>query len=270
MPRREALDARISYTTLRLHFQHNLALILLNRPEKRNAISPEMIRDLTGALHEAESARVHVVILTGAGHTFCAGMDLAALKEFSTEPLDKVQQDARRIAQMFRRIYFFPKPIIAAVNGAAIAGGCGIATLADFTLAVPDAKFGYTEVQIGFIPAIVSVFVVRQIGEKRARDLLLSGRIFGAEEARDLGLVNEIVPREKLLDRAHELGAALASMSPIALVHAKRLLGKLAEAEIDRELELSIQESVLVRATADFHEGLTAFLEKRKPLWRGK
>lgn len=260
----------MSYTTLKLDFEGDVALITLNRPEKRNAISPEMVGELTAALNEAEADRVHAVILTGRGNAFCAGMDLASLKELSAESPEHVAEDARKIAQMFRRIYGFSKPLIAAVNGAAIAGGCGIATLADFTLAVPEAKFGYTEVQIGFIPALVSVFVVRQLGEKRARDLLLTGRILGAEEARRMGLVNEIVPAEKLLERARELAATLAAMSPTSLAHTKRLLGKFAEEEIDRDLALAIQESVRVRATADFREGIAAFLEKRKPVWRGK
>ena len=171
------------------------------------------------------------------------------------------------MARMFRRIYSFPKPIIAAVNGPAIAGGCGIATLCDFTLAVPEAKFGYTEVRIGFIPAIVSVFLVRQIGEKRARDLLLTGRIIDAEEARGMGLVTEIVPAERLLAIARELAASLVSSSPTSLARTKALLVQSSEAELDRELELAIQENARIRGTADFREGLAAFLEKRTPHW---
>lgn len=258
------------YNSVNLGYAAEVATLTLNRPEKRNAISPEMVRELPAALTEIESSSARGVVITGAGKAFCAGMDLEALKAFSTQFPHQINDDARSIAQMFRRIYNFPKPLIAAVNGAAIAGGCGIATLCDLTLAAPEAKFGYTEVRIGFIPAIVSTFVVRQIGEKRARDLLLTGRVFEAEEARQMGLVNEIVPQAKLLARARELATTLAGMSPISLAHTKRLLAKFAEAQLDRELDLAIEESAQVRETEDFREGITAFLEKRKPQWRGK
>ena len=131
------------------------------------------------------------------------------------------QEDSRRIAKLLRRIWSFPRPLIAAVNGAAYAGGCGIATLCDFTLAAPEAKFGYTEVKIGFLPAIVSVFLTRQIGEKRSRDLLLTGRIIDAAQARDYGLVTEVVPAESLMDRANALADELMAASPSSLTRAK-------------------------------------------------
>lgn len=258
------------YDTLNLEVANNLAILTLHRPEKRNAITPRMIEELQAALDAIESSPARVLILTGAGKAFCAGMDLDALKKLSAQSPEEIVEDARRIAKLFRRIFTFSKPAIAAVNGAAIAGGCGIATFVDLTLATPDAKFGYTEVRIGFMPAIVACFAVRQLGEKRARDLLLSGRIFGAEEAARLGLVNEIVPAEKLMERAREHAGALASLSPTSLAYTKRLLAQFAEAEIGRELEMAVQASARIRSTADFREGVAAFLEKRKPVWRGE
>ena len=165
----------MAYTTLRLNFEDKVATLTLDRPEKSNAISPQMIQDLMAALDEIEQTGARAAIVTGAGKAFCAGMDLEALKAFPSQSPEQIVEDARHIDAMFRRIYTFPKPLIAAVNGAAIAGGCGIATFGDFTLAAPEAKFGYTEVRIGFMPAIVATFVVRQVGEKRARDLLLTG-----------------------------------------------------------------------------------------------
>ena len=260
----------MSYHSLKLEHDHDLATITLNRPEKRNAISPEMIRELAVALHEAEASPARVLILTGAGRGFCAGMDLEVLQAMTSQRPEQILEDARGIAHLFRRIYSFPKPLIAAVNGSAIAGGCGIATLADFTLAASDAKFGYTEVRVGFMPAIVSLFVVRQLGEKRARDLLLTGRIFGAEEAHAMGLVKEIVPAERLSERARELATELAALSPVSLAYTKRLLARFTEAELDRDLELAVQASARIRATSDFREGITAFLEKRKPVWSGQ
>ena len=257
----------MSFTTLRLEFEGDLAAITLNRPEKRNAISREMSEDLVRALDEAEAGPARVAILTGAGTAFCAGMDLDMLRAISAQSAEQNLEDSRRMLRLFQRLYGFAKPLIAAVNGAAIAGGCGLAMLCDFTLAAPEATFGFTEVRIGFIPAVVSVFLVRQVGEKRARDLLLSGRIFGAEEAQRLGLVSEVVPAARLLERARELAATLVAASPTSLARTKRLLRSYAEAEISRELELAVAENAAIRATADFREGLAAFLEKRRPRW---
>ncbi len=259
----------MSYATLTLETDGEIATITLNRPEKRNAISGEMIKELLAALDQVESGPARVVILTGAGKAFCSGMDLDALAAIAQQSPEQNLDDSRRTARVFRRLWSFPTPLIAAVNGPAIAGGCGIAALCDFTLAVPEAKFGYAEVRIGFIPALVSVFLTRQIGEKRARDLLLTGRILDAEEARQMGLVTEVVPAEKLMDSARELASALLAASPTSLARTKRLLCNFAAAEIDRELEQAIAENAGIRSTADFREGVSAFLEKRKPKWSG-
>jgi methylglutaconyl-CoA hydratase len=258
------------YSTLLLEITGNLATITLNRPEKRNAISAAMIGELQKTLDEIEKSHARVGILTGNGKAFCAGMDLEMLAAIAQQSPAENQEDSRRMAKMFRRIWSFSKPLIAAVNGAALAGGCGIATLCDFTLAVPEAKFGYTEVKIGFLPAIVSVFLTRQIGEKRARDLLLTGRIVEAPEAKEIGLINEMVPADKLMERANELATTLIAASPSSLTRAKRLLTSAAAASVDADLERAILENARIRCTQDFKEGLSSFLEKRKPVWRGE
>jgi methylglutaconyl-CoA hydratase len=228
-----------------------------------------MIDEVLAALGTVESGSERVAIIIGAGKAFCAGMDLDALKSLATQSPEQNLADARRTAGLFRRLWSFPKPLIAAVNGAALAGGCGIATLCDFTLAAPEAKFGYTEVRIGFIPALVSMFLERQVGEKSARDLLLTGRIIDAAEARVIGLITEIVPAEQLLAAARDLAAALLANSPASIRATKRLLAHAGEAEIDRRIELAVAESVAIRSTPDFREGLAAFLEKREPRWSG-
>ncbi len=255
------------YETLLLETDGPLATITLNRPEKRNAISTPMIAELQTALDDLEKTHVRVVILTGAGKSFCAGMDLDMLRSIASQSPAENQEDSRRIAKFFRRIWSYSKPLIAAVNGHALAGGCGIATLCDFTLAVPEAKFGYTEVKIGFLPAIVSVFLTRQIGEKRARDLLLTGRLVEAAEAKELGLVNEIVAPESLMTRARELAATIIAASPASVSRAKHLLTSAAAASLDHDLERAILENARMRCTPDFREGLASFLEKRKPVW---
>jgi len=159
---------------------------------------------------------------------------------------------------------------IAAVNGAAIAGGTGLATMCDFTLAVPEAKFGYTEVRIGFMPALVSCVLVWQVGHKIARDLLLTGRRFDAGEAYRLGLVNEIAEPGKLMERAQEVAVQLLENSPSSIRATKKLINGFIAANLDQQIDNAIQENARGRETEDFREGITAFLEKRKPVWSGK
>ncbi len=191
------------YANLTLASDGPVATLTLNRPDKRNAISYELIEELHRALHDVQKSPAQILILTGAGTSFCSGMDLDNLRAITRNTEEENLADSGRMAHMFRALYEFPKVTIAAVNGAAIAGGCGLATLCDFTLAASTAKFGYTEARIGFVPAIVSTFLLRQVGEKQARDLLLTGRILDAEEAKHLGLVNEVLPPDNsLLGRA--------------------------------------------------------------------
>ena len=260
----------MTYKTIQLAYDTGVATLTLNRPDKRNAISYELIDDLIGALDEVRNSAAQILIITGAGKAFSSGMDLDNLKALIGRTREQNLEDSRTMVSLFRSLYEFPKPTIAAVNGAAIAGGTGLALLCDFTLAVPEAKFGYTEVRIGFVPAIVSTFLLRQVGEKIARDLLLTGRIFDAAEAFKLGLINEIVPPEKLLDRARELAAQLAENSPLSLLHTKRLLTDHARAELDIQIESAIRENAGIRESADFREGVESFLEKRKPKWTGR
>ncbi|MGB8770637.1 MAG: enoyl-CoA hydratase-related protein [Candidatus Korobacteraceae bacterium] len=259
-----------SFSTLTLNYDGPLALITLNRPDKRNAISYELIDELLQALGEIENSPAQIVILTGAGKAFCSGMDLDNLRAITGRTEEENLSDSATMALLFRTLYEFPKVMIAAVNGPAIAGGCGLATLCDFTLASSEAKFGYTEVRIGFVPAIVSAFLLRQVGEKQARDLLLTGRIIDAEEAFRMELVNEIVAPEKLLERARELAGSLLSNSPASLLATKRLLKLYASASLDREIADAVEENARIRRTADFREGVSSFLEKRKPRWTGK
>jgi methylglutaconyl-CoA hydratase len=258
------------YKTIQLAYDSGIATITLNRPDKRNAISFELIDDLQRALDEVANSDALILVLTGAGKAFCSGLDLDNLKALLGRSPEQNLQDSRTMVRLFRALYEFPKVTIAAVNGAAIAGGTGLALLCDFTLAVPEAKFGYTEVRIGFVPAIVSTFLLRQVGEKQARDILLTGRLFGADEAARMGLINEIVPPENLMTRARELASSLMENSPASLRATKQLLTDHARAEIDSQIEAAVRENAAIRNTADFREGISSFLEKRKPTWTGK
>jgi methylglutaconyl-CoA hydratase len=260
----------MNYKTIQLNYDSRLATLTLNRPDKRNAISYDLIEELVQALDEVAKSSALVLILTGSGKAFCSGMDLDNLKALLGRTPEQSLKDSGTMAGLFRSLYDFPKPTIAAVNGAAVAGGCGLATLCDFTLAVPEAKFGYTEVRIGFVPAIVSTFLLRQVGEKHARDLLLTGRIISADEAFRIGLINEIVALEKLSDRARELAGQLLESSPASLLYTKRLLSEQAGEELDIQIKAAVRENAAIRATSEFREGISSFLEKRKPNWTGK
>ncbi len=256
-----------NYTTLTLDYEGPLAFVTLNRPEKRNAISYELIGELLRVLAEVNDSNAAILILTGAGKAFCSGMDLDNLRAITSRSHQENVVDSQQMARMFRSLYDFPKVTIAAVNGPAIAGGCGLATLCDFTQASSEAKFGYSEVRIGFVPAIVSAFLIRQVGEKQARDLLLTGRIIGADEAYRLGLANEIVAPDGLLKRARELAGDLLQNSPASLLATKRLLSHYSVAQLDDQITAAVEENARIRTTDDFREGVSSFLEKRKPNW---
>lgn len=241
--------------------------ITLNRPERRNAMTPEMQTELIAAMAEAAASTCRVVVLRGAGEAFCSGLDLTSLQAMNEKSAADHRVDAERIAKLFRTLYELPKPTIAAVHGAAIAGGTGLATICDFSLAVTSAKFGYTETRIGFVPALVSAFLTLQIGDKRARDLLLTGRLFDASEAYRLGLVNEVVAPESLDEHVKALARILAANSPESLAATKRLLTAQNKAWLDAAIAQAMEANAQARETEDFREGIAAFLEKRKPRW---
>jgi methylglutaconyl-CoA hydratase len=261
------LGGFVSYTTILVADEDGVRRITLNRPERRNAMTPEMQEELILAMEDAAASDCRVVVFAGAGEAFCAGLDLSALQGMNDRSAAEHTTDAQRIARLFRTLYELPKPTIAVVRGAAIAGGTGLATMCDFTLAAPGAKFGYTEVRIGFVPAVVSAFLVLQIGEKQARDLLLTARLFTSEEALRLGLVNEVVEMERLEARALELVGVLKANSPEALAATKRLLATQNKAWLDSAIAAALAANAVARGTHDFREGVAAFLEKRKPLW---
>jgi methylglutaconyl-CoA hydratase len=221
--------------------------------------------ELIAAMEAAAADNCHVLVFAGAGDAFCSGLDLSVLHEARTAAEHRA--DAERIATLFRTLYELPVPTIAAVHGAAVAGGTGLATICDFTLATPAAKFGFTEARIGFVPAVVSAYLTLQLGDKRSRDLLLTGRIFDAAEAYRLGLVNEVVPSENLAERVQVLAETLVANSPQALAATKQLLAAQNKAWLDAAIEAALEANAQARETADFREGVAAFLEKRKPVW---
>lgn len=247
--------------------QNATRLITLNRPEVRNALSRALRTELSAAFEVARTdPAVRVVVLTGAGRAFCAGLDLAELESLQHATLAETTADVAALASLFHSIYTFPKPVIAAVNGHAIAGGAGLASVCDITLMSQQAKLGYTEARIGFVAALVGVYLVRQVGEKRARDLLLSARLIDAHEAMTMGLVTSVVDDE-VLDTALEQAEKLAGNAPTSLTLSKQLLGNLYGMGLNEGLNYASQLNILSRQGDDLKEGIRAFLEKRRPDW---
>lgn len=257
----------MKYATIVVTENPPIRTITLNRPERRNAMTPQMQEELIAAFEDAVATGCRVLVLAGAGDAFCAGLDLSALQSMSDKSAAEHRVDADRIAKLFRTLYELPIPTIAAVHGAAIAGGTGLATVCDFTIATPGAKFGFTEARIGFVPALVSAYLALQIGDKRSRDLLLTARIFDAAEAHRLGLVNEVVPPERLAERVRQLAESLVANSPESQRGTKRLMAALNKTWLDAAIEMAIEANAESRQTPDFREGIASFLEKRKPVW---
>ena len=254
---------------LQLELASPSAVITLNRPKVRNALSAPLIEAFQQRLSEIErEEEISSVILTGSGTSFCAGADLAELDRMTSLSAEEARLDTLVLADLLRRLYQFPKPVIAAVNGPALAGGCGLASVCDFVLASEASSFGFPEVKVGFIPALVSVFLLQQVGERRARELLLSGKILSAGEAQDIGLVNEVVSPGDLMNQARKLAEVLAKHNAGALAWTKQLLGQLQGLGLEEALALAAQWNTVARNTEDFKEGVASFLEKRRPVWR--
>jgi methylglutaconyl-CoA hydratase len=248
----------ISYTV-----NNRIALIKLNRPEKRNALHPELVKEFMARLSEAENDKnVSVVIVTGEGKSFCAGADLAYMRDLADySPLGN-EADSKFLADMFLAIYNFPKPTIAAVNGAAIAGGCGLASVCDMVVADQQhAKFGYSEVRIGFIPAIVSIFLVRKIGEGRAKHLLLTGEIIDAEKAFQIGLVNYL--SDNVQSSSFDLAAGMLKNSDFSMQFTKKMVNDVSKLSVDKAVEYCIELNTISRTSEDFKKGLSSFLNKK-------
>jgi methylglutaconyl-CoA hydratase len=244
------------------------AVITLNRPDRRNALSRALVAALTDAFRRArDDAAARCVLLTGAGSAFCAGMDLAELEQTvrSGPAANAVWDDSLHLATLYDLIYTLPKPTVAAVNGAAVAGGCGLVTVCDLAVAVPLAKFGYPEVRRGLVAAMVMPHLLRHVGERTARYLLLTGDLIDADEACKTGLVNLVVPAEDLMAKAHAWAHSLAEGGPNALAGTKELLQRFSRQALS--VEEAAQASAAPRLTEECRRGLEAFFAKRPVPW---
>lgn len=258
------------FTRIKYAVQQQICTIALSRPEKHNALDDQMIKELSAAFHTAQKdSTVKVIVLKGEGESFCSGADLAYLQKISKFDFNQNQDDSNALMALFLQMYSHRKPIIAAVHGNALAGGCGLATVCDLVVASREtARFGYTEVKLGFIPAIVMIFLVRRVGEAKARELTLRGNIFSAEEAYKIGLVNFVVPETHLEEFSLQLASDLikqCSASSMGLI--KELLARLHGMSTTDALHYAANLNALTRMTDDCKKGIDAFLKKEPLKW---
>lgn len=246
-----------------------IAVIKINRPEKRNALSPQLVKQLSLAFQNAiADPLVKVIILKAAGEVFSAGADLDYLKQLQLNSADDNRDDTLALKDLFLLIYESPKLVIAQVEGHAIAGGCGLITVCDIVFAVPEARFGYTEVKIGFIPALVSCFLIRKTGEGRAKEMLLSGDLISAHTAHTYGLVNFMVSADEIEAAVLEYASIrVNSTSSNSISQTKRLLNLAQDLSLKEGLEIAVDLNVQTRSSEDCKRGVSAFLNKEKLNW---
>lgn len=248
---------------------NRVAYIILNRSEKRNALNSEIVTELSHAFEKAEhDEKVKVIVLKANGEVFSAGADLDYLKKLQSNSFEENLADSNLLRKLFEQIYGQPKIVIAQVQGHAIAGGCGLASVCDFIFSTPAAKFGYTEVKIGFIPAIVSLFLIRRIGEGKAKELLFSGDLIDADYAKQIGLVNYLCSDENIEAEVFAYAEKLCkttSAQSIALT--KQLLNNVQDLPLTEALEFAAEMNAHARSTNDCKNGINAFLNKKKIEW---
>jgi methylglutaconyl-CoA hydratase len=243
--------------------------ITLNRPDKRNSLNSEMVRQLREAFAASiEDKETKIVVLKAVGNTFSAGADLDYLQKLQKNTFDENLEDSTGLMELFKMIYNHCKVTVAQVEGFAIAGGCGLATVCDFIFATPEAKFGYTEVKIGFVPAIVMFFLLRKIGEGRARELMLTGKLIPAAKAQEMGLINFISDSEKIEDDVAVFCQKLVNETSTGSVRIiKEMISKIQHLDTKSALEYAARTNALARETADCKRGIAAFLNKEELKW---
>ncbi len=253
-------------STIEVTHQGPVAQVLMNRPDKHNAFSPTLIHELKSAFEDlAERDSVRVVILAGAGRSFSAGADLDWMKGQGEADFQDNLRSSQEMGELFRTIDQCPKPVVAKVQGAALGGGAGLVCAADIAVAGPKALFGFTEVRLGLVAAVISPFVLRRLGYSYAREKMLTGERFGAEEAYRIGLVHRYA--ENLDEAVEQVVQELLKGSTEAQAASKRLLREVWDRKEAEQLEITARAIAEARASADGKEGLSAFLERRKPDW---
>ncbi|MEL6625254.1 MAG: enoyl-CoA hydratase-related protein [Bacteroidota bacterium] len=257
------------YTLLQYQIQDRVAIITLNRPEKRNALNDVMVAELKDAMMAAEgNPEIKVILLKAHGKAFCAGADLDYLRKLQGFSFEQNLADSSSLADLFLTIYRATKVVVAQVEGHAIAGGCGLMTVCDFAFTVPEAKFGYTEVRIGFVPAIVMTFLLRKVGETRAKELMLSGELISADTAADYHMLNKVIPADEIEAYVTDFTQRLCKQNSSASMQlTKKMIADVQEFPLSKAVEFSAKMNAYARGTDDCKRGISSFLNKEKIEW---
>jgi methylglutaconyl-CoA hydratase len=257
-----------AYKTIRVDLKGKVARITFARPEVHNAFNATMIAELAQAFDlMKKEPNVRVVVLTGEGESFCAGADINWMREIIDYSYEQNLSESLLLAETLHKLYTLPKPTVAMVNGTAIGGGNGFLSACDIAVAAEEARFGLSEVKIGLVPAAISPFVIRRIGESKAREYFLTGKRIPAAKAREIGLVNQVVPRAKLAGAVDELISLLLTSGPEALASCKELIFQVPRMSLEEVKDYTARMIADLRISEEGQEGMASFLEKRKPGW---
>lgn len=259
----------INYQYIQYQIADRICSITLNRPEKRNAFNEDLVAELLQAFNIAEDdEQVKVVILKANGEVFSAGADLAYLQKLQDFTYEENLADSLHLKELFEKIYTFKKITIAQVEGHAIAGGCGLATVCDFCFAVSNAKFGYTEVKIGFVPALVMVYLLKKVGEQKTKELLLTGDLFTAEQAKTLGIIYQVIEKNNIQMQVNAFAQKLCiETSAQSIAVTKMMITKIQNMSYEDAFHFAAEMNAQGRSSVDCIKGISSFLNKEKLIW---
>jgi methylglutaconyl-CoA hydratase len=258
----------MKYETIEIQKENNNATIFLNRPDVHNAMNERLMNELTTCFHElGKDNSIRTIILTGKGKSFCAGADLNWMKSMAKYSKEENINDSRLLLNLYEAIYNCPKPVIGRVNGHAFGGGIGLFAVCDIIIAVPDCKFAFSEVKLGIIPAVISTYIVRRIGLSNMRRLFLTGERFNSEYAKEIGLLDYVIPSEELDEKIKDYIELFQSSGPNAIVEVKKLIDSCENMDREKYKEHTVEKISELRVSKEGHEGINAFLEKRKSNW---
>lgn len=260
----------MKYETIEIHKEKDIATVYLNRPEVHNAMNEQLMKELTSCFKDlSRDDNIRIIILTGRGKSFCAGADLNWMKSMAKYSKEENIRDSRLLSDLYESIYHCQKPVIGHVNGHAFGGGLGLFAVCDIVIAVPDCIFAFSEVKLGIIPAMISTYIVRRIGPSNMRRLFITGERFDSVYAKEIGLIDYIVPEGEVEEKIKKYIELLRLSGPNAIVEVKKLVDAYEKMDIEKYKEHTIKKISELRVSEEGQEGINAFLEKRKSKWSG-
>ena len=260
----------MNYKNLEIQQNKDVVTVILNRPETHNAINEELMKELTSCFKELnKNDKVRIIILTGKGKSFCAGADLNWMKSMAKYSKEENIKDSQLLLDLYETIYSCSKSVIAKINGHAFGGGIGLFAVCDITISAPNCKFAFSEVKLGIIPAVISTYIARRITLSNMKRLFLTGERFTSEYAKEIGLIDYVIPENELDKKTQEYVELLRSSGPNAIQEVKKLVEKYEKTELEKYKEFTVKKIAELRVSKEGQEGINAFLEKRKTKWSG-